>query len=158
MLELGLELQERRDDALILHVQLRARRPVSVANLVVGWVDAAGAELPGRVLVTLPGRVTGERVVPVRLRWWEACSDALVRCAAWLRGRKRPVVTTWRPPPPRSAGTWQEELAAILDEVEVEHDECAFQAFLDDLCGPDDAGDRDELEGVLRDLMHLDED
>ncbi len=153
-LEIRLSAGLPRGQRLAVEVTLRCAERVQVDVLVVVGLCSLGRELGPQVLVPLAGALAGERCLQVRLCVARAM-PAQVRCTAWLQGCERPVVAL---APVRCTGAYPglpPELAACLDQVQIEHCETSFGLFLEDFCEglEPGSGPLDELEEAMRQLM-----
>ena len=139
---------------LAVEVRLRCVERVQIDLLAVVGLCSLGRELGPQVLVPLPGALAGERCVQVRLCVARAV-PAQVRCTAWVAGSERPVVVLAPVCCTAAYPGLAPELAACLDEVQIEHCETSFGVFLEDFCDGLDPGlaPFDEVEEAVRQLM-----
>lgn len=141
-------------EGLAVELSLRSKGRVAVDVLSVVGICEDGAELGPRILVPLPTKLVGERRLKIQLRIDEVV-PAQVCCRAWLVGEKSPLEVRV----PVEVGERYPGLSvahvACLEEVSIEHDEDAFQVFVQDLFQGVDPAEMglDEVEEALRDLM-----
>ena len=175
------ELGRSEDGQLLVGITIRPHQSLKLRSLKVVPLGLDDEEIGECVDLDVPGRILKESRYTVRLM---LPPPARIRCVALPEGDASPVMAVVReaihedslslpvclsearsphPGQPSEGGEVSEaalaELEGILEELEVEDDEGAFQMFVNDFCGclPDDAPAPDKVEGIFRDLFKLPE-